>query len=131
MNRWHTLRALGVATLFLLPSTVSADAMPPNAMACESRGVGATCMLEGAIGTCVASRCSRLDYEGWDRDASMTPPTIEVDCVVCNTSTMVDGGMGTTTPPPGSCSASHGGSAAPWAAALMVLGLALRARRTA
>jgi hypothetical protein len=127
--------ALGVA----FASPASADVLPPEEEACEALGVGASCMTPGqGPGTCMMATCARLDYAHWDRDASMTPPSMEYDCTRC----VVEGDGGATadsghvamdTPPRGgACSVGFGSGAASssWTAGLIGLGLTVLARRS-
>ncbi len=117
-----------VTALFLISSAAMADVIPPEESACDGKSPGDACTPPSG-GTCVASTCSRLDYEHWDRDASATPPSVSYDCVRCSTSGPVDAGSsGTdagTSDGGGGCSASGAGSLG-WAVTLAsVLGVAL------
>lgn len=127
-----------------------ADVIPPDEDACQRMGsylpAGTMCRVEpgGRDGTCEDATCSRLDYAGWDRDASASPPTRTFPCTKC-TGPAADAGttpppadMGTTTPPPAAdddgCSVTPrgrdgalGGFVA--ASAALALVVALRRRR--
>ena len=61
-------------------SIVRADLIPEEQADCDGKRAGDACNR----GTCLADRCSRLDYANWDRDASAGPPSVEYDCVVCS-----------------------------------------------
>lgn len=128
--------------------TAFADVLPPDTQACGNTGsgkidegkVGTACQTgSGGAGKCLTSKCSKLDYAGWDRDASPSPPTVEYDCLKC-TLPAATGGEGGTSADAGSTSSSSGGSASgcntagatvrtvgPWLLGLVVA-LAMRAR---
>lgn len=91
MQRLASL-ALAIASVLSLGSIASADVIPPGEAACQSSSAGAACRVDGASGTCVTSRCSRLDYASWDRDASPSPPSVEYDCLVCEAGAPSTGG---------------------------------------
>jgi hypothetical protein len=61
------------------PLGVRADALPPEQSACLGVDAGDAC----PSGTCEATKCRRANLQGWDRDASPTPPTLEYDCLLC------------------------------------------------
>lgn len=113
---------------FVLVSTVlcaseqiaRADVLPPENAACSGAKAGQSCTnpQSGAAGTCQASKCDQKDYANWDRDASVGPPTIQVDCMTCTAgggSTTTDGGDSGDSGDSGGCSASGAArGAAPW-----------------
>lgn len=130
------------AFLLIVPAVAGADVLPPEVAACQNRKEGDSCQVEMTTvkGTCLKSKCKRLDYANWNRDMMSSPPTVEYDCLLCTT---VDGGttapaadLGNGTKNGGSCSVSRtsagagtGWIAVPWAAAAVLLGLALVRRR--
>jgi hypothetical protein len=123
---------VGAALLILgSASLASADAVPPDVMVCDRQPVGAACFSDGVAGECAASRCTRLDYASWDRDASMTPPSVEYDCIRCNNGISHGDDAGPHPGSPGHCSASHGSAGAGWilAMASALLVVVRRARR--
>ena len=72
-------------------SLAAADALPPEAAACGATSkAGDACSYadysgSGQLtGTCKASKCTKLDYSSWDRDASSSPPSVQYDCLVCD-----------------------------------------------
>lgn len=140
--------AAGTIT-FTAERAARADVPPPDTQACGNDGsgkideskVGASCQTgTGSTGRCLSSKCSKLDYAHWDRDASPSPPTVEYDCLKC-TPPAATGGEAGTPVEGGTTSSSSGGSssgcntagctvrtAGPWLLGLAVA-LAMRARR--
>lgn len=131
-ERWA---AYGVAfAVALAPGWAAGDVIPPDVDACRALNVGAACgggMSGVAVGRCQQSTCTRIDYAGWDRDASSTPPTMQYACVRCTSGA---GDSGTTPPSSGSsggCSVvtnEAGRSVGPWILAGLV-GAAFLVRR--
>jgi hypothetical protein len=142
---WTVLvAASGFVPLTAFESIAHADVIPPDVDACNGKKAGDACNVSGSAGTCAASKCSRLDYANWDRDASPTPPTVEYDCVRCvsgatggdgGASTGGDGGASTPTSKAEDSGCSFGSGVrrvGPWAlAAVPGLAIALFGRRTA
>ena len=126
----HTTRAL-FAALTLLADAASADVPPPGLDECRGHDAGSTCTLMGAAGTCRATTCSRINYAGWDRDASAAPPSITYACTLCIAGPASDGSSAPATPASsGGCSVGDASRAVgPWAIAAVPLALALIARR--
>lgn len=83
-------QALSLVLALLAPLAARADGLPPWETACYGKTAGAEC----TGGLCQASKCSRIDYKSWDQDASDSPPSIKVDCVLC-----VDAGAAAPAPP--------------------------------
>jgi hypothetical protein len=130
-------------------SVALADVLPPDTQACGDDGsgkadegkVGNSCQTgSGSAGKCLKSRCSKPDYDHWDRDASPAPPSIEYDCLRC-TPPAATGGEAGTPVDAGNTSSSSGGSASgcsttactvrtagPWLLGLVVA-LAMQLRR--
>jgi cobalamin biosynthesis Mg chelatase CobN len=76
-----------VATLFV-GSDARADVPPPETEPCLNKTAGAACVYgDGGTGTCQEQTCSKIDYLGWDRDASSSPPTASYACLKCITGT--------------------------------------------
>ncbi len=132
----YRLLALSLATAGLLaPRAAFADVPPEESEACEGKATGQPCTLRGQAGSCQPGKCSRLDY------SQGTPPAVvESDCVRCTTDPAANPGPGATSPdasaktepPPvsgGRCS-FVGDGAGVSLALLVVLGIALRRRRT-
>lgn len=80
-GRYSTTRLLAIASFALALGAVRAraDALPPDESACVGKALGDQC----ADGVCADAGCSRLNYAGWDRDASSSPPTYSYPCVKC------------------------------------------------
>lgn len=114
-------------------ASARADVVPPEVDACSGKSAGAACTVPGTStgGTCTATKCTKLDYSGWDKDASSSPPTIEYDCVQCAAGGgATDAGGTTPAKSEGGCAFGVVGSAGPFAiAALPGLVLALVRRR--
>ncbi len=126
----RTIKPTLIAALLLLVGTASADVPPPGLEECRARDAGTSCMLGSVAGTCRATTCSRLDYAGWNRDASASPPTITYACTLCQTGAATDGGNVAPTSDSGGCSVADVGRAAgPWALAALPLAIALLSRR--
>ncbi len=131
----RTIKPTLIAALLLLVGTASADVPPPGFDECRAHDAGTSCILAGVAGTCRATSCSRIDYAGWNRDASATPPTITYACTLCQTGPTSDAGndASTATSPPassGGCSVAEVERAVgPWALAALPLALALLSRR--
>ncbi len=130
--------SLALALAVGFESTARADVVPPDVDACSGKAVGAACKIDDSAGTCIKTKCSKLDYAGWDRDASSSPPTIEYDCVTCAVGTAPapsDGGTAPTSTPAksdGGCSFGVARRAGPFALAAIpgvVLALVRRRRR--
>lgn len=125
--------AYGLAmAVSLAPAWAVGDVIPPDVDACRALNVGAACgggMSGVAAGHCQQSTCTRIDYAGWDRDASSTPPTMQYACVRC-TNAASDAGPSTPASSSG-CSvvtSETGRSVGPWVLACLV-GAAFLARR--
>ncbi|MEZ4389647.1 MAG: hypothetical protein R3A48_01015 [Polyangiales bacterium] len=112
-----------------------ADVTPPEVEACSGRSVGASCMVPGgASGTCQSGTCTRIDYAGWNRDASAAPPTMEYPCVRCVSGAAVDGGSAVASGDEGGCAVQPGGvarAAGPWLIAALPFALLFARRRKA
>jgi hypothetical protein len=131
------LSSLTVLALVAATGTARADGIPPDVAACDTKTAGAPCTLwkgeKQTSGTCRAAKCRRLDYRSWD--GGLTPPSIEYDCLQCETSS--DGGAGNdagtnTQTSGGGCSASGAKLAGSWGLALVpmtAIGLVRRLRR--
>ena len=85
---------------------VRADVAPPGLQECEGKTPDEAC----SFGVCRAQTCSRLDYEDWDRDSGMGPPTVKYACVLCVGSAGSGGSAGRDTNA-GAGAAGSGGSA--------------------
>jgi MYXO-CTERM domain-containing protein len=85
MNKKKLLPSLAFAalSLTLFASSARGDILPPENEACENKTAGAGCRLNDANGVCEAKKCTRPDYGNWNRDASASPPSIQVDCLKC------------------------------------------------
>lgn len=133
----RTVRVVLVACAAALAQggVARADVPPPEVEACAGRGVGATCMvLGGASGACQNATCTRIDYPGWNRDASATPPTMEYPCVRCVSGAAVDGGSTVPSRDEGGCAVQPGGlarAAGPWLIAALPFALLFGRRRKA
>ncbi|WP_293252419.1 MYXO-CTERM sorting domain-containing protein [Nannocystis sp.] len=68
-----------VLAALVLPASARADeAPPPEDLVCGASKAGDACDFRGGPGTCVADRCSRLDY------SKGTPPeVVSHDCLRC------------------------------------------------
>jgi hypothetical protein len=128
--------ALAFGLVLAAVPAARADVVPPDVAACDGKTAGAPCTpIAGSPGTCKASKCSRLDYSKWDRDASPSPPSVTYDCLTCaaGADAGTDGDAGSTQP--ASSDDSSGCSfavrrAGPWALALVpALVLAFLERR--
>ena len=128
---------VAIALIAAAPAA-SADAIPPDVAACNGKTAGAPCsVVTGASGTCAASKCTRLDYSKWDRDASSSPPSVVVDCLTCvasdsdaGSSGGADAGAQPAASEDSSGCAMAARKAGPWALALLpALVLALLGRR--
>lgn len=119
------------AALTLLADAAAADVPPPGLDECRGHDAGSSCTFMGAAGTCRATTCSRIDYAGWDRDASSTPPTLNYACTLCVTGGASDASTTPATPASsGGCSVGDASRAVgPWAIAAVPLALLLLARR--
>lgn len=85
---------LGIA-LFAATTTARADVLPPGGDPCANAVAGGTCsQASGDPGTCVAGKCSKLDYS-----QGSPPRSIETDCLRCEP-TGAATPTATTTPPP-------------------------------
>lgn len=70
---------LVLAALVLLPTSARADeAPPPEDLVCGASKAGDACDFRGGPGTCVADRCSRLDYS-----KGVPPEVVSHDCLRC------------------------------------------------
>lgn len=131
----RTIKPTLIAALLLLVGTASADVPPPGFEECRAHDAGTSCMLGSVAGTCRATTCSRIDYAGWNRDASATPPTVMYACTLCQTGAATDAGNDAATTPStpassGGCSVADVGRAVgPWALAALPLAIALLSRR--
>lgn len=85
-----------LASSLVVAPTVLADVTPPDVTACQGKSIGAACTEGSSSGACTAGKCSKLDYSGWDRDASSSPPTIQYDCVKCVAGATPDAGAQTS-----------------------------------
>jgi MYXO-CTERM domain-containing protein len=87
MSHLRLAFALAVLSVSVAPSLARADVIPPAEDACRVgggyRAVGTACTVTGTAGVCRDGTCSRLDYAGWNRDASASPPTVDYACVTC------------------------------------------------
>lgn len=75
------------ATLFTASAAALADAIPPDVAACDAKKANDACMTMTSSGTCVASKCTKLDYS----DGS-PPSTVTYDCLKCTPGGSSDGG---------------------------------------
>ena len=66
------------ALLLLLAVAAAADVINPVEYACNGRGRGDSCRLEGRSGRCVESTCGRIDYSG-----GQGPKSASVPCLLC------------------------------------------------
>lgn len=108
-----------VLAALLVPAVAHADEISESLAVCKGKSPGDAC--KG--GACVKTKCSRIDYANWDRDASPTPPSRTYDCVECVPGAKATSGC--------AMSASRVGS---WALALtpaVVLAVLERRRRRA
>lgn len=113
-------------------SGARADVVPPDVEACNGRAAGAACtVMGGAAGACRNDTCSRIDYAGWNRDASATPPTMQYPCVRCVAGATVDAGTSGGGDDGGGCSVQHRAARAvgPWLLAALPFALLLGRRR--
>ncbi len=130
-------QAVGVGAVLLAALAVGgaarADVVPPDVEACNGRAAGAACMvMGGASGACRNDTCSRIDYAGWNRDASATPPTMQYPCVRCVAGATVDAGTSDGGGDDGGgCSVQHRAARAvgPWLLAALPFALLLGRRR--
>lgn len=124
--------------LVVMPRTVRADVVPPDAYACDRNAApgffdasktGTACEVSGSKGACQKSTCQGIDYASWDRDASPTPPSKTFDCLKCvadaQPSTSSSGDGGATSPASSDDSGCSVGraplrAAVPWLLALAV-----------
>jgi hypothetical protein len=128
------------ASVFATASVAHADVVPPDEEPCTGKVAGDSCSFSGKDSTCVTSKCTRRDYASWDRDASDSPPTREVDCLKCGESTstgtadaapVADGGTTTAPAGKGGCAVAspHARRVGPWALAALPAALLALARR--
>lgn len=99
-----------------LSTPARADVPPPDTFSCRNANEGDPCDPDDQgradagpkRGTCRKTTCSRLDYGGWNRDASATPPTMNYECLKC----MVGGNDGGAdfAPPSDAARPATGGS---------------------
>jgi MYXO-CTERM domain-containing protein len=69
---------LALAAIASAPSGARADIAPSGQAECDGKKPGDKCKLDGAAGTCEATKCTRPDY------SKGPPPTYRsVDCVLC------------------------------------------------
>jgi hypothetical protein len=76
MNRHYFTWLIAVLSI---AAPARADLIPPDVYQCQGKVAGARC----DTGACRPSRCTKLDYAHWDRDASSSPPVVEYDCLRC------------------------------------------------
>jgi hypothetical protein len=136
----HLALVLSAVGFVALPAR--ADMAPPENEPCLGKAAGAACTY-GSAGTCQSQTCTKLDYAGWNHDASAGPPSTSYACVQCVTGTSTSTNTGTNTNTDGGDSPSNGDGActigkqssttrvAPWllAAAFSSLFLIGRKRR--
>ena len=92
-----TLRpALLLSAVCFVALPARADVAPPENEPCLGKGVGAACTY-GTAGTCQSQTCTKLDYAGWNHDASAGPPSTSYACVQCVTGTSTSTNTGTNT----------------------------------
>ena len=76
--------------LLALPNSARADEAPPlENIVCGGNKAGEACEVHGVAGTCVADKCSRLDYS-----QGVPPKSVVRDCMRCQV------GAPPATPPP-------------------------------
>lgn len=140
--------ALALLVPLTVTATASADVVPPDVEACDQKSPGDACTLPtgGGTGRCATLKCTRRDYGNWDRDASSSPPEIQVDCVKCvalgaadrdgASTTRVDSGTSEpeqstsgTSNDDGGCSVALVRSAGPYGIALVPAAILALARR--
>jgi hypothetical protein len=135
-NMRASLSLFVLAAGLTFASAARADLAPPNSSQCQTKKAGDACTTDDSkSGSCVASKCSKLDY------SDGTPPsTVQYDCLLCVAgggadSGPADGGADSGTVPQdggggGGCSfASVATRIGPWAIALCVPLLLRRRRR--
>jgi hypothetical protein len=81
----------------LVGARAYADVAPPETEPCQAKSAGTACTYSGHAGTCQDQTCTKLDYYGWNRDASAAPPTTSYDCRMCVTATTSNTAVNTAT----------------------------------